>query len=124
VNLLELVGLAEFRDDPAADLPMGSQKLLEVARALMASPRLLLLDEPAAGLNDSETAELAALLRAVRENGVTLLVVEHNMSFVMGSANKVIVLDAGVVVAQGSPLEVQRDPRVIEAYIGRPDEAN
>jgi branched-chain amino acid transport system ATP-binding protein len=124
VNLLELVGLAKFRDDPAADLPMGSQKLLEVARALMASPRLLLLDEPAAGLNDSETAELAVLLGAVRESGVTLLVVEHNMSFVMGSADKVIVLDAGVVVAQGNPLEIQRDPRVIEAYIGRSEGAN
>lgn len=122
--LLDLVGLTQFCDDPAADLPMGAQKLLEVARALMASPRLLLLDEPAAGLNDSETAELAALLRAVRESGVTLLVVEHNMSFVMGSADQVIVLDAGVVVAQGTPGEVQRNPRVIEAYIGRSDETN
>jgi branched-chain amino acid transport system ATP-binding protein len=122
--LLDLVGLAQFCHDPAADLPMGAQKLLEVARALMASPRLLLLDEPAAGLNDVETTELAVLLRAVRESGVTLLVVEHNMSFVMSSADQVIVLDAGVVVAQGNPGEVQRNPRVIEAYIGRPDKAN
>jgi branched-chain amino acid transport system ATP-binding protein len=117
--LLELVGLAPFRDIAATDLPMGAQKLLEVVRALMARPRLLLLDEPAAGLNDGETAELAELLRAVRDSGVTLLVVEHNMSLVMGVADEVIVLDAGAVVARGSPAEIQRNPRVIEAYIGQ-----
>ena len=117
--LLELVGLARFRDTAATDLPMGAQKLLEVIRALMARPRLLLLDEPAAGLNDGETAELALLLRAVRDSGVTLLVVEHNMSLVMGVADEVIVLDAGAVVARGSPAEIQRNPRVIEAYIGQ-----
>jgi len=121
--LLELVGLAPFRDTSATDLPMGAQKLLEVIRALMARPRLLLLDEPAAGLNDGETAELALLLRAVRDSGVTLLVVEHNMSLVMGVADEVIVLDAGAVVARGSPGEIQRNPRVIEAYIGQPEEA-
>jgi len=117
--LLELVGLGPFRDTAATDLPMGAQKLLEVIRALMARPRLLLLDEPAAGLNDGETAELALLLRAVRDSGVTLLVVEHNMSLVMGVADEVIVLDAGAVVARGSPGEIQRNPRVIEAYIGQ-----
>ena len=117
--LLELVGLAEFRDTAATDLPMGAQKLLEVVRALMARPRLLLLDEPAAGLNDGETAELALLLRAVRDSGVTLLVVEHNMSLVMGVADEVVVLDAGAVIARGTPAEIQRNPRVIEAYIGQ-----
>jgi branched-chain amino acid transport system ATP-binding protein len=121
--LLELVGLASFRDTAATDLPMGAQKLLEVIRALMAKPRLLLLDEPAAGLNDGETAELALLLRAVRDSGVTLLVVEHNMSLVMGVADEVIVLDAGAVVARGAPAEIQRNPRVIEAYIGQVEEA-
>ena len=121
--LLELVGLADFRDTAATDLPMGAQKLLEVVRALMAKPRLLLLDEPAAGLNDGETAELAVLLRAVRDSGVTLLVVEHNMSLVMGVADEVIVLDAGAVVARGSPAEIQRNPRVIEAYIGQVEAA-
>jgi branched-chain amino acid transport system ATP-binding protein len=121
--LLELVGLAQFRDTAATDLPMGAQKLLEVVRALMAKPRLLLLDEPAAGLNDGETAELALLLRAVRDSGVTLLVVEHNMSLVMGVADEVIVLDAGAIVARGAPSEIQRNPRVIEAYIGQSEGA-
>jgi len=116
--LLNLVGLAPFRDAAATDLPMGGQKLLEVVRALMAGPRLLLLDEPAAGLNDAETADLAELLRAVRDSGITVIVVEHNMSLVMGVADQVIVLDAGAIVASGSPQEIQRDRRVIAAYVG------
>lgn len=117
--LLELVGLAPHRDIAAAELPMGAQKLLEVVRALMARPRLLLLDEPAAGLNDSETAELAALLRAVRSNDITVAVVEHNMSLVMDVADQVVVLDAGTVLASGTPAQMQSDARVIEAYIGQ-----
>ena len=120
--LLELVGLSKQRDLPASELPMGAQKLLEVVRALMARPRLLLLDEPAAGLNDSETAELAALLRAVRANGITVVVVEHNMSLVMGVADQVIVLDAGKLLASGTPAQMQSDARVIEAYIGQGEE--
>jgi branched-chain amino acid transport system ATP-binding protein len=117
--LLELAGLSAFRDAAATDLPMGAQKLLEVIRALMAQPRLILLDEPAAGLNDAETTELAALLRAVRESGITVMVVEHNMSLVMGIADQVIVLDAGSIVASGTPQEIQRNARVIEAYVGQ-----
>ena len=116
--LLGLVGLAPFRDAAATDLPMGSQKMLEVVRALMAEPRLLLLDEPAAGLNDSETAELAELLRAVRDAGITVIVVEHNMTLVMGVADQVVVLDAGAVVTAGTPAAIQSDPRVIAAYVG------
>ncbi len=118
-GLLDLVGMMPFRDTAATELPMGGQKLLEVIRALMARPRLILLDEPAAGLNDAETAELATLLRAVRDSGVTVMVVEHNMSLVMGVADQVIVLDAGNVVASGTPAEIQRDRRVIEAYVGQ-----
>jgi branched-chain amino acid transport system ATP-binding protein len=98
---------------------MGGQKLLEVVRALMARPRVMLLDEPAAGLNDAETADLAALLRAVRASGITVLVVEHNMSLVMGVADQVIVLDVGSIVASGTPAEIQRNPRVVEAYVGQ-----
>ncbi len=116
--LLDLVGLADTAGRPATELPMGAQKLLEVIRALMAQPRLLLLDEPAAGLNDTETAELATLLRAVRDCGVTVMVVEHNMSLVMTIADQVVVLETGAVIATGRPAEIQANPRVIAAYLG------
>ncbi len=116
--LLGLVGLGRFTDIAATTLPMGAQKLVEVCRALMARPRLLLLDEPAAGLNDAETAELAALLLAVRDFGLTILLVEHNMSLVMDVADQVIVLDVGQLLAQGTPRQIQGDRRVIEAYLG------
>jgi ABC-type branched-subunit amino acid transport system ATPase component len=116
--LLALVGLARFGDVAATALPLGAQKLLEACRALMARPRLLLLDEPAAGLNDAETAELAALLCAVRDSGLTILLVEHNMSLVMDVADQVIVLDLGKLLAQGPPRQIQSDRRVIDAYLG------
>jgi branched-chain amino acid transport system ATP-binding protein len=121
--LLEMVGLSQYRTVAATDLPMGAQKLLDVIRALMTRPRMLLLDEPAAGLNDGETAELASLLRAIRASGVTVMVVEHNMSLVMGVADQVTVLDAGCVVASGTPKQIRDDERVIEAYVGREETA-
>lgn len=92
--------------------------MLDIARALMARPRVLLLDEPAAGLNDSETAQLSELLMAIRACDITVVVVEHNMSLVMGVADQVIVLEAGKLIARGTPAEIQADDRVIAAYLG------
>lgn len=120
-EMLELVGLAPFKDTHATELPMGAQKLLEVIRALMAQPRLLCLDEPAAGLNDTETQELANLLRAIRTLGIPLLIVEHNMSLVMNVADHVVVIDSGAIIAKGSPMAIQKNKQVIEAYLGRED---
>ena len=118
-EMLELVGLSLFAETHATELPMGAQKLLEVVRALMAQPKLLCLDEPAAGLNDTETEGLANLLRAIRKLGIPVLVVEHNMSLVMNVADRIVVLDSGAIIATGAPSEVQSNSRVIEAYLGR-----
>ena len=121
-QLLELIGLATERDRLATDLPMGSQKLLDIARALMACPRVLLLDEPAAGLNDRETTQLSQLLLAIRASNITVLIVEHNMSLVMNVADHVVVLEAGGLIACGIPSVVQADERVITAYLGSTQE--
>jgi branched-chain amino acid transport system ATP-binding protein len=122
-EMLELVGLAAFRDTHATELPMGAQKLLEVVRALMAQPKLLCLDEPAAGLNDTETQELANLLRAITTLGIPVLIVEHNMSLVMNVADQVVVIDSGAIIAKGTPAEIQSNRQVIEAYLGRENHA-
>jgi branched-chain amino acid transport system ATP-binding protein len=117
-GLLEIVGLAARASDAASTLSVGAQKLLEMARALMVRPRVLLLDEPAAGLNGSETDQLASFLAAIRATGITIVLVEHNMSLVMSTADEVVVLEAGKVIASGSPAAVRRDERVVTAYLG------
>ena len=116
--LLDLVGLSAVHDMPATSLPLVAQKRIEVCRALMARPRLLLLDEPAAGLDEPETAEFTALLGAACAAGITIVMVEHNMSLVMNAADEVIVIDLGRCIARGTPHQVQRDRRVINAYLG------
>jgi branched-chain amino acid transport system ATP-binding protein len=117
-RLLEVMGLADRASQRAAVLPLAAQKYLELARALMARPSVVLFDEPGAGLNDAETAELGMILRAVRDTGHTVVVVEHNMSLVMGVCDQVVVMDAGRVIAAGPPQAVRSDPVVISAYFG------
>ncbi|MFN2460383.1 MAG: ABC transporter ATP-binding protein [Candidatus Velthaea sp.] len=117
--LLDAAGIAHLAGRDATALPLGSQKVVELVRALSARPRMLLLDEPAAGLNDAETATLARLLLAVHRSGTSVFVVEHNMSLVMGIADRVLVLDAGRLIADGTADAIRSNAAVVEAYVGR-----
>jgi branched-chain amino acid transport system ATP-binding protein len=121
LELLQRLGLVDLADHPAAGLPYGTLKRVEIARALAARPKLLLLDEPAAGLTHSEVDELGDLVRAIRDDfELSVLLVEHHMAMVMAISDKVVVLDFGSQIAEGRPEEIRDDPRVIEAYLGTP----
>ena len=123
LELLEVVGLAELKDEMATSLPYGKQRRLEIARALATEPKLLLLDEPAAGMNPQETDELTAFIRETRENfGLTVFLIEHHMDLVMDISDRIYVIDFGKQIAAGVPSEIQNDQRVIDAYLGVDDD--
>jgi branched-chain amino acid transport system ATP-binding protein len=118
VHWLDYVGISDLGSAQAASLPFGKGRLLEIARALAMKPQIILMDEPAAGLNSQETVELAALIRSIRESGVAVVLVEHDMALVMDVCDSILVLNLGCKLAEGTPREIQENPAVIAAYLG------